>query len=598
MTRLSKFVFLLISLSFTIVVSARNKNLTFTQTRAADDTSRIIITDNPILEMMDSLSRSRLFECSNFTTDTMRLNRYNFLASEVPYYSDEVYAERIAKLKANSPFPYVYNKNVRDYINLYAVKKRYYASRMLGLAQIYFPYFEEVLSKYNIPLELKYLAIVESALNPFAVSHCGATGLWQFMAGTAKMYDLNLTSYVDERYDPFKETVAAAEYLQDLFNLYGDWALVLAAYNSGPGNVTKAIRRSGGKTDFWDIKPYLPKETQGYVPAFIAVSYIMNYPLEHNIYPVSPRISYNDMDTVHVNSQVSFDQITAFIKISLDELKFLNPMYKKGFIPYVGTSMPLVLPFSLVGDFINNETAIYKYVTPKELEKQQLLLAKLNIEKKEVKQHTADSKLKALSDTSERLLASKQNIPETLNTRSVIIENKNTTYNVAPVNPIVKESVKPKVDTQTYFVKRGEGIFSIAQKFGVTVDDLRAWNKLNARYLIYPGQKLIVTKPENFVATIEPVKNKVASKTKIENQPYVATVADSTNTKTVAVKKSVYTATRAMKYKYYTIQKGDTLWSIAASQKNVSVTELMHWNNISDTKQLKPGTIIKVGING
>jgi len=193
---------------------------------------------------------------------------------------------------------------------------------VMGLAEVYFPLFEEQLDKHNMPLELKYLAVVESALNPTANSRAGAKGLWQFMYSTGKMYGLKSNSLVDDRFDPYKATDAACRHLNDLYYIYNDWSLALAAYNSGPGNVNKAIRRAGGVRSYWAVWPFLPRETRGYVPAFIAVMYLMNHPAEHNIYPTTPDIFYEEIDTVVVNDVLSFDQISEMLNIPMDELKF------------------------------------------------------------------------------------------------------------------------------------------------------------------------------------------------------------------------------------------------------------------------------------
>jgi len=222
----------------------------------------------------------------------------NYDSTFVPTFEDSIYRKRIAFLDASTPLELDYNPVVRRYIDLYTVRKREQVSRMLGLAQYYFPMFEEVLDKYDMPLELKYLAVVESALNPNAKSRVGATGLWQFMYTTGKIMGLNANSYVDERSDPYRSTIAACEYMTRLYKTFGDWNLVLAAYNSGPGTVNKAIRRSGGKRSYWELRAYLPRETAGYVPAFIAATYTMKYAKEHNLYPKNVAPHFASVDTV------------------------------------------------------------------------------------------------------------------------------------------------------------------------------------------------------------------------------------------------------------------------------------------------------------
>ncbi len=294
--------------------------------------------------MLDSLKNLKYFEANEFLTDPNKLNVYKYSSDFVPVFEDLVYESRMSKLDAKTPFNLDYNSAVRPYIEMYTSRRRELVSRMLGMAKLYFPLFEEKLDKYDLPLELKHLAIVESALNPNAVSKAGAAGLWQFMYGTGKMFGLNVTSYVDDRRDPYKATEAACKYFKFLYKMFGDWQLVLAAYNGGPGTVNKAIRRSGGKKTYWEIRPYLPKETQGYVPAFIAVNYVMNYTAEHNLYPYKPKNTYFDVDTIQIRQQVSFYQISEVLGIPMEDLDCLNPSYKKRVIPYNETGSTLCIP--------------------------------------------------------------------------------------------------------------------------------------------------------------------------------------------------------------------------------------------------------------
>ena len=244
----------------------------------------IVEESDVMMGMIDELQGIKYFEENKLESSSKSENIYNYPAGYVPTFPDSVYAERIAKLRSQTTIELVYNKHVKSFIDVYAVRKREHTCRILGLADIYFPMFEEALDKYDMPLEIKYLAVVESALNPRAGSHAGAKGLWQFMYGTGKVYKLNVTSLVDDRFDPIKATEAACQHLQDLYDTFGDWFLALAAYNSGAGNVNKAIRRAGGLKNYWAIWPFLPKETRGYVPAFIAVNYVMSYSQEHNLY--------------------------------------------------------------------------------------------------------------------------------------------------------------------------------------------------------------------------------------------------------------------------------------------------------------------------
>ncbi len=271
--------------------------------------------------------------------------------------NDSLFISRLARI--NSPIELNFNGIVRNYINVYIKRSRGHMGVMLGLAEHYFPIFEEILDRYQLPMELKVLPIIESALNPRAVSPVGATGLWQMMYSTGRHYGLRVTSYVDERRDPLLSTVAAARYLRDLYKMYGDWTLVIAAYNCGPGNVNKAIRRSGGKTNYWDIYYYLPRETRGYVPAFIAATYAMTYANEHGI--VAKPITFPAIaDTVEVKGRLHLEQVATVLAMPIKQLRDLNPQYKRDLLPSPRRNV-LRLPVDQVGAFIDNEDSIKAY---------------------------------------------------------------------------------------------------------------------------------------------------------------------------------------------------------------------------------------------
>ena len=275
-----------------------------------------------------------------------------------PTYEPEVYEERLRKLPTIIEMPY--NQVVQRFIDSYSGRLRRSVSIMLGTSNLYMPIFEQALESYGLPLELKYLPVIESALNPKAVSRVGATGLWQFMLGTGKNYGLEINSLVDERRDPIKASYAAAHYLSDLYKIFGDWALVIASYNCGPANVDKAIHRAGGVKDYWKIYPYLPHETRGYVPAFIAANYIMNYYCEHNICPMNATLPAHT-DTIHINRDVHFDQIANVLGIDVKEIETLNPQYRRNIIN--GSSNPSILRLKSqdILSFIDNQDSIYAY---------------------------------------------------------------------------------------------------------------------------------------------------------------------------------------------------------------------------------------------
>lgn len=310
-----------------------------------------------VLAVLDSLMAGFKAKPNSNLYNKEELNVYGFASNDVPTYSDEVIQYRLKQIQTTIPLDF--NNYVKRYIDVYAMYKRDMTSRVLGLADYYFPKFEEILDRNGMPQEMKYLAVVESALNPNAVSRCGATGLWQFMYSTALNYNLTINSTVDERRDPEKSAQAACDYFRNSYNEFGDWLLVIASYNCGPGNVRSAIRRAGGVYNFWEIQQYLPGETRGYVPAFIAVAYVMNYAAEHNLYPVEPDINYMTQN-VTVDRTVSFNQISKTIGIPVAQLERLNPSYKKGIIPADYRSQSLTLPVDYALAFEARRRTIYE----------------------------------------------------------------------------------------------------------------------------------------------------------------------------------------------------------------------------------------------
>lgn len=301
---------------------------------------------------IDSLLRLYNSEMYLITDDECNFENVN------PSYSDSVYIERLQRLPNIIEMPF--NNVVRSVIERYSGRMRRSVSFWLGAANFYMPIFEQALETYGMPLELKYLPVIESALNPNAVSRVGATGLWQFMLATGKQYGLTVNSLVDERRDPIKSSYAAAHFLKDLYKIFGDWNLVIAAYNCGPENVNRAIHRAGGEKDYWKIYPYLPRETQGYVPSFIAANYIMNYYCEHNICPLRAKLPVKT-DTVMVNRDVHLQQIAAVCDIDIDELRTLNPQYRRDIVNGLAGAAAVRLPESAINTFIDNEDSIYTY---------------------------------------------------------------------------------------------------------------------------------------------------------------------------------------------------------------------------------------------
>lgn len=298
------------------------------------------------------------FSSTKRQTDSI-ISAFGYDDKDVPTFSDEVYCERLSILNENSPFEYDCNDIALSSIKFFSKERRHFTSVLLGRSKLYFPMFEEKLAKHNLPLELKYLAVIESGLRPQVKSRAGALGLWQFMYRTGKYYGLNQTSYVDERMDPEMATEAACAYLGKLHSLYDDWWMALAAYNAGPGNVNKAIRRSGGKMTYWEIRPYLPRETQGYVPNFIAMSYMMNYAAEHNVKKREAKFYDFQIDTVCLKKGIHMETIDSLLSWNIEDIKALNPVFKTSYIPTKDPNYCLSIPATFVSDWVALEDSLY-----------------------------------------------------------------------------------------------------------------------------------------------------------------------------------------------------------------------------------------------
>ena len=416
------------------------------------DSLPVDTTEDAALEVDDDVNDVFSDRMENLFESWEVQNRFLFDSTEVVFNSfptnvpDSVYIKRLKDIE--QVVDLTYNPVVKRYIQMYTEKKRELVEVMLGLSAYYFPIFEETLDKYDMPLEIKYMAIIESALNPTARSRAGANGLWQFMYGTAKNMKLEITSFVDERRDPIKATDAAARYLTYLYNIYGDWHLAVAAYNCGPGNVNRAIRRSGGKTNYWEIYYRLPRETRGYVPAFIGATYAFEYYKEHNLIPRYPEISLS-VDTIMVNDYLHFDQVVASIGIEKEELRALNPMYRRDVIPAKKDKpYPLVLPNDKIMSFIDKDTSVFAYERDK---------------------FFPDNTLMDPTTSSSSYFT--------------------------PVDIKGKEKV-------VYTVKSGDNVGFISSWFHVRASDLRYWNNIH-RDIIRIGQKLAIYVPEGQQAKYE-----------------------------------------------------------------------------------------------
>lgn len=446
--------------------------------------------DNPIAAEIDKKWLEELYNTSMFDTIYKTVSNLKYDKVEFSELPTDTLKARLAELNAKTPFNIEYNPSLESVIKNFLKNRRGYFEKMIGMSHYYFPMFEKELDNYNIPLEIKYLSIVESALKPRAKSRVGATGLWQFMFATGKQYGLDVSSYVDERSDPIRSTESAAKYLAKLYEIFGDWDLALAAYNSGPGNVSKAIRRSGGYKNYWNIRGHLPRETAGYVPAFLATMYIFEYAETHGLKPEKPQFNYIETDTIRVKEMISLDQVSEATGVNIEELQFLNPSYKLDIIPKIeGKEYALRLPREAMGVFVTHEDSIYAFATA-EFNKREKPLPKF---------FNNDAKIR-------------------------------------------------------YRVRSGDYLGKIARKYGVRVSQIKSWNGLRNNNLRV-GQRL----------TIYP--RKPASVVSVSSQPKKPKKAINTDKKQT-----------------YTVQKGDSLWSIAQKFPRISVQNIKDWNDISSNK--------------
>jgi membrane-bound lytic murein transglycosylase D len=489
------------------------------------------VVENESANALDSLvgqQDSTIVEVNELVPDTIVCDS----SMHANYIPDSVFIQRLNNII--SPISFPYNDKVRSIIEYYTVRKRDLVERMLGTSEYYFPIFEQTLDAHDVPLEMKYLPVIESAINPVARSRAGACGMWQFMFYTGKLYGLEINSFVDERYDPVKETEAAARYLKNLYNIYSDWHLALAAYNCGPGNVNKAIRRSGGKKSFWELYNYLPKETRRYVPSFIAAAYTMEYYKEHNLMP-RPTLLPTATDTIMVSKMLHFDQIAYVLGISVDQIKELNPQYRRNVIPGGKKAYPLRLPADHSLTFASLEDSIYR-------------------------------------TNRDKYFAQNQ---------SIVQATVSNTYE--PEIPRDKAKVH-------YTVKSGDTPGLIADWFDVYLSDLKYWNNIH-RNMIKVGQRLVIYVPKNKTEYYQKLTAlSFADKQALKGKPVTAAAPPAT----VAAATPVVNNGSEESYIYYTVRNGDNLWSIAKKFPGVTNSDIMALNNITDARKISIGQKLKI----
>ncbi|MFY9242495.1 MAG: transglycosylase SLT domain-containing protein [Polaribacter sp.] len=348
-----------IAIKTDLKISKTESKTEFKKESTKESTKKLFFTDDD-LRIIDSLLVDEKFSSPLLDTLEYVINDKDIIGETNLVLTTDLLKSRLSVLNDNTPFNLAFNPALEKVINSYLLYRKKYYPALMAKAKYYFPMFEQYLDQFDIPLEMKYLSIVESALKPRAKSGVGASGLWQFMYGTGKQFDLKVSSYVDERFDPVKSTIAACKYLSQLYKIFGDWDLALAAYNSGPGNVSKAIKRSGGFTNYWNIRPYLPRETAGYVPAFYATMYIFEHANDHEIYSEVPEYFNFQTDTIQIKRTVSFDQISETINVDEEVLSFLNPSYKLDIIPAIkDRNYAVRLPKNKIIEFLDKEKELY-----------------------------------------------------------------------------------------------------------------------------------------------------------------------------------------------------------------------------------------------
>ncbi|VAW17647.1 Membrane-bound lytic murein transglycosylase D [hydrothermal vent metagenome] len=465
------------------------------------DKNEYNLQDNAKAAKYDSLWMTTLYDNAALFDDMYQ--EVTELDTDKPYEYDlntDTLKLRLQRLNQKTPFNVVYNRSLENVIKSFLTRKRDLMQRMLVTSQFYFPLFEEELDRHDIPLEMKYLAIVESALNPKARSRVGATGLWQFMYGTGKEHGLDVTSYVDERSDPIKSTKAACEYLNRMYGVFNDWDLTLAAYNSGPGNVNKAIRRSGGYKNYWNIRRNLPRETAGYVPAFLATMYIFEYADEHGLKRQKVERPYFETDTIQVKSLITFDQISKLVGISVEELTVLNPSYKLKVIPFIKKKKySLRLPKDVMGKFVANEAAIYAFVE-KELKSKESPLPALvkAAQKNRIRYRVRSGDILGTIAQRHGVRVSQIKNWNGLRSNNLRIGQRLTIFprGSARVRPIPKKKIESSSkavasqNAKVHTVKSGDSLWTISRKYpGISIENLREWNGISGKNL-KPGTKL------------------------------------------------------------------------------------------------------------
>ncbi|SDU24934.1 membrane-bound lytic murein transglycosylase D [Polaribacter sp. Hel1_33_78] len=505
---MNKFLFLLFFISISLFSQKEKDSITaakidtlFIVKDSIKKNIRFDLFSDSDLKTIDSLLIDEKFNSSLVDTLEYVIGDKDIIGSQNIVLTTALLKKRLSDLDEQTPFNLAFNPALEKVINSYLLSRSKYYPKLMAKAKYYFPMFEQYLDQYDIPLEMKYLAIVESALRPQVKSRVGATGLWQFMYGTGKQFDLKVSSYVDERQDPVKSTIAACKYLSQLFTIFGDWDLALAAYNSGPGNVRKAIKRSGGYRNYWNIRPYLPKETAGYVPAFYATMYIFEYAEEHGIYAEIPKFFNFQTDTVRVKRTISFDQISEIMNVGEEVISFLNPAYKLDIIPFVKERNYAVrLPSNKLVEFLDKEKELYALASEDESKREKPLPKYFEMDKRiRYRVQNGDYLGKIANKFGVRVSSLKRwNGLKTSRLKigqRLSVFPKKIPFSVSKVSK-KKATISSKSGKyDIYVVKNGDSLWNISKKFqNVSVDEIKKWNNIWSVKSLKPGTKLKIFK--------------------------------------------------------------------------------------------------------
>lgn len=592
-----------------VLLFAVCSQLTLGQTRKPKPAVKDSMSSEAFIQMVDQTLLDFYTTYANTRHFDSIIDALEYEPHEVPDFSDEVYCERLQKMNEYSSFQFDCNPITLSTIRFFAKNRRSFAKIVLGRSALYFDMYEELLDKHGIPHELRFLSVIESGLRPQVKSPAGALGLWQFMYGTGKMYGLKENSYLDERMDPLKSTDAACRYLKKLYDIYGDWNLALAAYNAGPGNVNKAIRRSGGKTTYWQVRPFLPRETQGYVPNFIAAAYLLTYHAEHNIVPMEAKLHYTQLDTMCLKQGVHMQTIEKLVAWEIADIQTVNPVYKKTYIPQTNPPQCITGPLPKIGKLVSLEDSLYKLekvlyavlatpdpkpgtnATPAPSDSTEAQNPPPVADQEKIIYHKVRSgetmtKIARKYGVSNgqimqwnRLRSTRVNVGKVL---KIVVKPATTEITNAPKEPVAV-SAPVKKDTLiagmisydtvvkiTHTVARNESLTYIANKYNVTVEEIKKWNALTTNWLNIDQKLVIQQRVKLSKPGLVAAPKKVETPKPVEPKPAPAPVK-----------------------KFYTVKSGD-LFNRIAQKHGLTITQLQKLNPAVNPDRIREGQQLRV----